>query len=135
MIVVVNAVFNSFSYITAASAPTYRCFPGILLTSTPHNILSNPLAAFPHNHCRNTDSGERGMNLVAMTIYNPRKEYWPSRGSNQRPPFLKSSTLPTELWGSARKMSLSNWSLAEKFISKLALNLAIIVICFLFGCI
>ena len=32
---------------------TYSCFPRILLTSTPHNILSKPLANFPHNHCRN----------------------------------------------------------------------------------
>ena len=47
------------------------------------------------------DSNERGMNPVAMTIINPRKEYWPSRGSNQRPPVLKFATLPTELWGSA----------------------------------
>ena len=47
-----------------------------------------------------TDSGEGGMNPVAMTIINPRIEYWPSRGSNQRPPLLKSATLPTELWGS-----------------------------------
>ena len=47
-----------------------------------------------------TDSDERGMNPVAMTIINPRKEYWPSRGSNQRPPVLKSATLPTELLGS-----------------------------------
>ena len=45
-----------------------------------------------------TDSGERGMNPVAMTIINPRKEYWPSQGSNQRPPVLKSATLLTELW-------------------------------------
>ena len=29
------------------------CFPGVLLTSTPHNILSKPLAAFPLNHCQN----------------------------------------------------------------------------------
>ena len=27
-------------------------------------------------------------------------EYWPSQGSNQRPPVLKSATVPTELWGS-----------------------------------
>ena len=40
------------------------------------------------------------MNPVAMTVINPRKEYWPSRGSNQRPPVLKSATLPTELLGS-----------------------------------
>ena len=39
-----------FSYIAVASAP-YPCFPGILLTSTPHNSLSKPLAAFPHSHC------------------------------------------------------------------------------------
>ena len=32
---------------------TYPCFPGVLLTSTPHNILSKPLAAFPHNHRQN----------------------------------------------------------------------------------
>ena len=45
------------------------------------------------------DSGERGMNPVAMTIINSRKEYWPRRGSNQWPPVLKYATLPTELWG------------------------------------
>ena len=41
------------------------------------------------------------MNPITMIIINPRKEYWPSRESNQRPPVLKSATLPTELWGSA----------------------------------
>ena len=35
----------------------YPCSSGVLLTSTPHNILSKPLAAFPHNHCRN--NGQR----------------------------------------------------------------------------
>ena len=34
----------------------YPCFPGIVI-STPHNILSKSLAAFPHNHCR--DHGQR----------------------------------------------------------------------------
>ena len=38
------------------------------------------------------DGGEKGMNPVAMTNINPRKEYWSSRGSNQRPPVLKSET-------------------------------------------
>ena len=32
---------------------TYSCFPRVVLTSTLHNILSKPLAAFLHNHCRN----------------------------------------------------------------------------------
>ena len=34
-----------------------------------------------------------------FSIINPRKEYWPSRGSNQQPPVLKSAMLPTELMG------------------------------------
>ena len=95
---------------------TCLCFPWVLLTSTLHNILSKP--HLPDNHCWNNgqrwesricqitvvetmDSGERGMNPVAMTIINSRKEYWPSRASNQRLPVLKSATLWTELWGSA----------------------------------
>ena len=45
------------------------------------------------------DSGERGMNPVAMTIINPRKEYWLSWGSNERPSVVKSAMLPAELWG------------------------------------
>ena len=36
---------------------------------------------------------------VSITIINPWKEYWLSRGSNQRPPVLKFATLLTELWG------------------------------------
>ena len=40
-----------------------------------------------------TESGERGMNAVAMTIINSR-----SRGSNQRPSVLKSAKLLTELY-------------------------------------
>ena len=31
---------------------TYPCFPGVLLTSTPHNILTKPLIALPQNHCQ-----------------------------------------------------------------------------------
>ena len=34
---------------------------------------------------KTTDSGERGMNPVAMTIINPWKEYWLSLGLNQPP--------------------------------------------------
>ena len=45
-----------------------------------------------------TDSSEKGMKPVTMTIINPYKKYWPNLGTNQRPPVLKSATLPTELW-------------------------------------
>ena len=37
-----------------------------------YNILSKPLAAFVETE----DSGRSGTNHVAMTIINPRKEYW-----------------------------------------------------------
>ena len=58
----------------------YPCFPRVLLTSTPHSVLPKPLAAFPHNHCRNnaTNSDAR-MNPVAIPIINLRKEYRQSR--------------------------------------------------------
>ena len=83
---------------------TYPCFPGVALTSTLHNFLSKPLAAFLHNHCRN--SSERGMNPVAMTIINPQKDYRPSLGSNQPPTVLQSATLLTELGSSAEHSAL-----------------------------
>ena len=102
---VFNTVFNSISAYGGGQC-TYPCFSGVLFTSTTHNILYKPLATFSHNHFRNNEQmrGERGMNPVANAIINPRKEYWLSRESNQRSPVLKSATLPTELWGSARKL-------------------------------
>ena len=36
---------------------TYPCFSEVLLTSTLYNILSNPLAVFPYDHCRNNGQG------------------------------------------------------------------------------
>ena len=39
------------------------------------------------------DSDQRGMNPVPMTTINPRKEYWPSRWSNQRPPVMHCAPL------------------------------------------
>ena len=58
---------------------TYPCFPGVLLTSTPHNTLFKPLTAFPHDHYGTMDSGERPMNPIETTIINPQKEYWLSQ--------------------------------------------------------
>ena len=40
--------------------------------------------------------GERAINHVAMTIINPRREYWLSRRSSQKPSVLKPCTLTTE---------------------------------------
>ena len=62
------------------------------------------------------DSGERGMNPIAMAIFNSRKEYWPSWGSNQRPPVVKSATLSTELWGSAPYFRIKLYSKFAEFL-------------------
>ena len=45
------------------------------------------------------DSGDTGMSPVAIPIINPRKEYWPCPGIESATSYLKSCTLPTELWG------------------------------------
>ena len=75
--------FSTVCQLNSSGQCTYPCFPGVLLISTLHNILSKPLAAFPHNHCRNNgQSGKRGMNPAAMTIIKPQKEYLSSWGSN-----------------------------------------------------
>ena len=85
---VFNAVFITVFQLYHGSQCTNPWFPSVLLTCTLHNILFKPLVLSHITMVETTDSGERGMNPVAMTIINPRKEYWPSRGSNQRPPVL-----------------------------------------------
>ena len=87
---------------------TYQCFLGVLLTSTLRNILSKHWLLSHITIVETTDSDEKGMNPVTMTKTNPRKEYWPSRGSNQRPLDLKSATQLTELRGSAPTISKTN---------------------------
>ena len=68
------------------------------------------------------DSGERGMNPVAMTIINPQKEYWPSRGSNQRPPVVKSAMLQNELWGLAMAFENVLKAADDQLITRLVQN-------------
>ena len=98
-------VFNHFFqqniiYIAEDSAPIHALqeffYPVLRTVSFPsHWLLSDDIII-----AETMDSGVRGMNPVLMTTINPWKEYWPSLGSNQRPPVLKFCTLPTELWGS-----------------------------------
>ena len=89
--------FSTVFQLYCGSQCTYPCFPGVLLTSTAHCILSKPLAGFPHNHCPNNGQCERNYYPFAMTIINPRKEFWPSQGLNQPYPVIKSSMLPSEV--------------------------------------
>ena len=98
---VFNAIFNSILVISPQ--PVHL---SMLSWSSFNHILSKPLAAFQHiTIVETTDSGERGMDAVTMTFINPQKEYWLSRGSNQRPPVLKSATVPTEPLDSADSKS------------------------------
>ena len=107
--------FSTLFQLCRGSQCTYPCFPGVLLTSTPHNIFSSHWLLSHITLVDTTDSGERGMNPVLMTVISFRIEYWPSRGSNQRPPFLKSATPPTELWGSAVPRSRSFAKVKTKY--------------------
>ena len=90
------------------TSPNYESIEFILLKyQLNHNVKSS--CDMSKNSKRfqalstSADCTRRGMNPVVMIIINLRTENWPSQGSNQRPPVLKSCTLPTELLGSAEK--------------------------------
>ena len=72
--IVFDPVFKALFQLHRGRQCTYPCFPEVSVNSTPHNVLSQQLAAFPHNHHRTMVSNERGMHLVAMTIISVRKE-------------------------------------------------------------
>ena len=97
-------VFNSVSTVFqlyCAGQCTYPCFPGVLFSSTPHNILSESLAAFLHNHCRKNRRRWERNESCRNDYRQSRKEDWPSQGLNQQPLVLKSAALPSVLWGLA----------------------------------
>ena len=63
---VFNAFFSCIFKLYLGSQCNYHCFPGVF-TSSPHSILSKPLAAFPYNYCRiNGQWVERGINPVRI---------------------------------------------------------------------
>ena len=71
----------------------------MLSMSCGQHLFESQWLFFHINIVKIMDSGERGMKPVAMTIINPWKECWPSRGLNSRPSILKFCKLPIELWG------------------------------------
>ena len=66
--------FQLFPHYMAAASAHIHAFLESLFASNPHCILSKPLTAFPHTTVETKESGESGINPVAMTIINPRKE-------------------------------------------------------------
>ena len=87
--ILISVVFNIMSVILRVMC-IYPCFSGVLkIELCTLFYASNWL--FSHiTIVETTDSCRRGMKPVAITIINPRNDYWPSRGSNQRPLFLSS---------------------------------------------
>ena len=100
---VFNAVFNSilYIYITTDSTPI-RAFLEFFQPVLGKIFFLRHWLLFHKTVLETMDSGERAMDLVAMTIINPRNDYLPTGGSNQGPPqpVLESCALPIELWGS-----------------------------------
>ena len=87
---VLNAIFNSISVISWQ--PVYLSMFFWSSFNQYSSQCSFNATLFFHIKIVGTKyRGERGVHPVSMTIINPRKEYWPSRGSNQRP-VLKSTT-------------------------------------------
>ena len=103
--------FSTVLQLYCSGQCTYPCFPGVLLTNTPYNILSKPLSAFPNNHCQNNRQQERGMNPVTMTIINHGKEYWQS----QQPPVLNSAMPLENGINSIPNNKISNFSIFKTF--------------------
>ena len=77
-----------------ASAPI-RAFLEFLLPVSCTVFLSSHWLLSHITIVETMDSGERRKNHVTMTIINPRKEYWPSQGSNQRPDLFSSPVCAT----------------------------------------
>ena len=57
-------------------------------------------------------NSDRGINPVAMTVM-PGINIGEAGGSNQRPPVVKSCTLPTELRGSTKKRKTNKNTLPQ----------------------
>ena len=89
--------FSKVFQLYCRSQCTYPCFPGVLLTSTPHNILSKPLAAFPHNHCPNNRQQWAGEWILLQGLSSIFREnngqagYWSSDLLFSNPPHYRLS--------------------------------------------
>ena len=97
--------FSTVFQLYCSGQCTYPCLPGVPLTSTPDNILSKPLATFPHNHCRNSEQRYGGYESCGNDDHqSSEKNIGQAGNQNQQPPLLKSAMLRTELWGSANQI-------------------------------
>ena len=79
--------FSTLFHLYCGSQCIYPCFPGVLLTSTLHNIPFKPLAVFPHNHCLNYGSSKKEKKTIS--------DYHQSSDRKMAEPEVRTSNL---LW-------------------------------------
>ena len=114
----INCIITPFSMLFqlyCRGQCTYPCFSGILFTSTLHNMLSKPLAAFPYNHCQNNREWQE-RNESSHNDYNQSMERTLAKpGDRTSDLFSATLMLLTELWSSAKdKMYLiSQWLVSQ----------------------
>ena len=66
---VFNAFQHHFTSVTAAKASIHSFLSSLNQYSAQYSFEAT--GCFPTYHCQTMDSGERGMNPIAMTIINP----------------------------------------------------------------
>ena len=88
--------FSTVFQIYRGGQCTYPCFPGVLLTSNPHHILPKPLAAFPHNHCRNNGQRRERNESCRNDYYQSPERIFAKPGIE---PTRTCSQVPYQLWG------------------------------------
>ena len=98
---VFSTLFNSISVISRQPVHL-SLLSRVLLTSTPHNILSKTLASFLHDYCRNNGQWWERKESCRNDYRQSSERILASWGSNQRRHVLKSAMLLTDLWDSAR---------------------------------
>ena len=91
---------------------TYPCFPGALFTSTTHNILFKPLAAFPHNR----NYGQRQERNESC-----RNDYHQSSERILANPGIEPATSCSQVYNATDRAMGLGANLCETFISTLCL--------------
>ena len=132
---VFNAVFNSISVISLRPVRLSMLFRSSFNQYSAQYSFQATGCFFHITIVETVDTGEKGISPVAMTITNPRKEYWPSWGSNQRPSILKSCTLPNDRLGYGARLELVGWLVVLEFNATLTAKVisrrSVTHICFL----
>ena len=85
---------------------TYPCFPGVLLTSTPYNILSKPgLPSYVTISEKTKWTAVRGNESYRNDYHQSAKAILAEPGIEPAIPVFKSCTLLTELWAGQKNQS------------------------------